>query len=74
MPYRMLITLVRLYYLETISAFLKEESTECVREVSSLATQCDTLPALSYSAYALGFKVVMVNIVSRLVITDFHIQ
>ena len=43
-----------------ILAYLKEESTECVREVTALATQCDTLPSLSYAAYAVGFKVVTV--------------
>ena len=46
-----------------ILAYLKEESTECVREVTALATQCDTLPSLSYAAYAVGFKVVTVTYV-----------
>ena len=43
------------------TAYLKEEVTECVREITGLSGQCATLAPLSYAAYAIGFKVVKVT-------------
>ena len=53
----------KLYFISP--AYLKEETTECVREITDLQNQCRTLASLSYAAYATGFKIVKVSLINR---------
>ena len=43
------------------TAYLYDEATECVRQLSSVADQCEENPTLSAMSYYKGFKLVSVS-------------